>query len=154
MQHGTEEQKQTYLVPLTEGRWGGTMCLTEPQCGTDLGQVKTRAEANPDGSYAISGTKIFISSGEHDLTENIVHIVLARLPDAPKGTRGISPVHRAQVPSRRRRRARPAQRRELRRAGEEDGDQGLGHLRDELRRRHRLPSSDRRTRAWNACSPS
>ena len=90
MQHGTEEQKQTYLVPLTEGRWGGTMCLTEPQCGTDLGQVKTRAEANPDGSYAISGTKIFISSGEHDLTENIVHIVLARLPDAPKGTRGIS----------------------------------------------------------------
>ncbi len=66
------------------------MCLTEPQCGTDLGQVKTRAEANPDGSYAISGTKIFISSGEHDLTENIVHIVLARLPDAPKGTRGIS----------------------------------------------------------------
>ena len=90
MQHGTEAQKQTYLVPLTEGRWGGTMCLTEPQCGTDLGQVKTRAEANPDGSYAISGTKIFISSGEHDLTENIVHIVLARLPDAPKGTRGIS----------------------------------------------------------------
>ena len=90
MQHGTEEQKQTYLAPLTEGRWGGTMCLTEPQCGTDLGQVKTRAEANPDGSYAISGTKIFISSGEHDLTENIVHIVLARLPDAPKGTRGIS----------------------------------------------------------------
>ncbi|MDH4562472.1 acyl-CoA dehydrogenase C-terminal domain-containing protein [Pseudomonas sp. BN411] len=90
MQHGTEEQKQTYLVPLTEGRWGGTMCLTEPQCGTDLGQVKTRAEANLDGSYALTGTKIFISSGEHDLTENIVHIVLARLPDAPKGTRGIS----------------------------------------------------------------
>ncbi|NWL75976.1 acyl-CoA dehydrogenase [Pseudomonas taiwanensis] len=90
MQHGTDEQKRTYLVPLTEGRWGGTMCLTEPQCGTDLGQVKTRAEANPDGSYALTGTKIFISSGEHDLTENIVHIVLARLPDAPKGTRGIS----------------------------------------------------------------
>ncbi|MFC4864921.1 acyl-CoA dehydrogenase C-terminal domain-containing protein [Pseudomonas sp. MAHUQ-62] len=90
MQHGTEEQKRTYLVPLTEGRWGGTMCLTEPQCGTDLGQVKTRADANPDGSYSLTGTKIFISSGEHDLTENIVHIVLARLPDAPKGTRGIS----------------------------------------------------------------
>ncbi|MDH4582011.1 DUF559 domain-containing protein [Pseudomonas sp. BN415] len=89
MQHGTEEQKQTYLAPLTEGRWGGTMCLTEAQCGTDLGQVKTRAEANPDGSYALTGTKIFIYSGEHDLTENIVHIVLARLPDAPKGTRGI-----------------------------------------------------------------
>lgn len=88
--HGSEAQKQTYLVPLTEGRWGGTMCLTEPQCGTDLGQVKTKAEPQGDGSYRITGTKIFISSGEHDLTENIVHIVLARLPDAPKGTRGIS----------------------------------------------------------------
>ena len=88
--HGTDEQKQTYLVPLTEGRWGGTMCLTEPQCGTDLGQVKTRAEPQGDGSYKLTGTKIFISSGEHDLTENIVHVVLARLPDAPKGTKGIS----------------------------------------------------------------
>lgn len=88
--HGSEAQKQTYLTPLTEGRWGGTMCLTEPQCGTDLGQVKTKAEPREDGSYLITGTKIFISSGEHDLTENIVHIVLARLPDAPKGTRGIS----------------------------------------------------------------
>ncbi|MAS25946.1 MAG: acyl-CoA dehydrogenase [Oceanospirillaceae bacterium] len=88
--HGTEQQKQTYLVPLTEGRWTGTMCLTEPQCGTDLGQVKTKATANSDGSYNLSGTKIFISSGEHDLTEQIVHIVLARLPDAPEGTRGIS----------------------------------------------------------------
>jgi alkylation response protein AidB-like acyl-CoA dehydrogenase len=90
MQHGSEEQKSTFLPPLTEGRWAGTMCLTEPQCGTDLGQVKTRADVNADGSYALTGTKIFISSGEHDLTENIVHIVLARLPDAPKGTRGIS----------------------------------------------------------------
>jgi len=88
--HGSEEQKQTYLVPLTEGRWGGTMCLTEPQCGTDLGQVKTRAEPQADGSYKLTGTKIFISSGDHDLTENIIHIVLARLPGAPKGTRGIS----------------------------------------------------------------
>ncbi|WP_166252875.1 acyl-CoA dehydrogenase C-terminal domain-containing protein [Marinobacter salicampi] len=88
--HGSEAQQQQYLGPLTEGRWAGTMCLTEPQCGTDLGQVKTRAELNPDGSYALTGTKIFISSGDHDLTENIVHIVLARLPDAPKGTRGIS----------------------------------------------------------------
>ncbi|MEK9712172.1 MAG: acyl-CoA dehydrogenase C-terminal domain-containing protein [Thalassolituus sp.] len=88
--HGTEEQKQTFLVPLTEGRWTGTMCLTEPQCGTDLGQVKTKAEPNPDGSYNITGTKIFISSGEHDFTDNIVHIVLARLPNAPEGTKGIS----------------------------------------------------------------
>ena len=66
------------------------MCLTEPQCGTDLGLIRTRAEPNGDGSYAITGTKIFITAGEHDLTENIVHLVLARLPDAPKGTRGIS----------------------------------------------------------------
>jgi len=88
--HGSDEQKQTYLVPLTEGRWGGTMCLTEPQCGTDLGQVKTKAEPQKDGTYKLTGTKIFISSGDHDLTENIVHIVLARLPGAPAGTRGIS----------------------------------------------------------------
>jgi alkylation response protein AidB-like acyl-CoA dehydrogenase len=90
MMHGTEEQKQEYLTPLTEGRWGGTMCLTEPHCGTDLGQMKSKAEPQADGSYKITGTKIFISSGEHDLTENIIHIVLARLPDAPAGTRGIS----------------------------------------------------------------
>ena len=88
--HGTEEQKEIYLTKLTEGTWTGTMCLTEPQCGTDLGQVKTKAEPNDDGTYNVSGTKIFISAGEHDLTENIVHIVLARLPNAPKGTRGIS----------------------------------------------------------------
>jgi len=88
--HGTQEQKEIYLTKLTEGTWTGTMCLTEPQCGTDLGQVKTKAEPNDDGSFNISGTKIFISAGEHDLTENIIHIVLARLPDAPKGTRGIS----------------------------------------------------------------
>ena len=88
--HGTEDQKQLYLTKLTEGTWTGTMCLTEPQCGTDLGQVKSKAVPNGDGTYAISGTKIFISAGEHDLAENIIHIVLARLPDAPKGTRGIS----------------------------------------------------------------
>ena len=88
--HGTDEQKQTYLGQLTTGEWTGTMCLTEPHCGTDLGLLRTRAEANEDGSYAIHGTKIFISAGEHDMTDNIVHIVLARLPDAPKGTRGIS----------------------------------------------------------------
>ena len=88
--HGTEEQKNLYMTKMVDGSWSGTMCLTEPQCGTDLGQVKTKAEPNADGSYAISGTKIFISSGEHDLAENIIHIVLARLPDAPKGTKGIS----------------------------------------------------------------
>ncbi len=90
MMHGTDEQKNTYLPPLTEGTWGGTMCLTEPQCGTDLGQVKTKAVPQDDGSYKIAGTKIFISSGEHDLTENIVHVVLARTPGAPEGTKGIS----------------------------------------------------------------
>ena len=88
--HATDEQKEIYLSKLTEGTWSGTMCLTEPQCGTDLGQVKTKAVANKDGSFSITGTKIFISAGEHDLTENIVHIVLARLPNAPEGTRGIS----------------------------------------------------------------
>ena len=90
MQYGSAELKKLYMPPLTEGRWAGTMCLTEPQCGTDLGQIKTRAEPRPDGTYAVTGTKIFISSGDHDLTENIVHVVLARLPDAPPGTRGIS----------------------------------------------------------------
>ena len=88
--HGTDEQKQTYLTKLISGVWSGTMCLTEPHCGTDLGQMKTKAEPNADGSYKINGTKIFISAGEHDLTENIVHIVLAKLPDAPRGTKGIS----------------------------------------------------------------
>jgi alkylation response protein AidB-like acyl-CoA dehydrogenase len=90
MLHATLEQKKTYLPPLTEGRWMGTMCLTEAQCGTDLGQMATVAEPQPDGSYKLTGSKIFISSGDHDLTDNIVHITLARVPGAPKGTKGIS----------------------------------------------------------------
>ena len=88
--HGTEEQKQTYLTKLISGEWTGTMCLTEPHAGSDLGIIRTKAEPQADGSYAVTGTKIFISAGEHDLADNIVHIVLARLPDAPKGTKGIS----------------------------------------------------------------
>lgn len=88
--HGIAEQKQTYLSKLVEGTWTGTMCLTEAHCGTDLGMLKTKAELQEDGSYRITGSKIFISAGEHDLVENIVHIVLARLPDAPAGTKGIS----------------------------------------------------------------
>ena len=88
--HGTEEQKQTYLTKLISGEWTGTMCLTEPHCGSDLGTLRTKAEPNADGSYSITGTKIFISAGEHDMAENIVHIVLARLPGAPEGTKGIS----------------------------------------------------------------
>jgi hypothetical protein len=88
--HGTEAQKQTYLSKLTGGQWTGTMCLTEAHCGTDLGIIKTRAVPQADGSYAVSGSKIFISAGEHDMSQNIVHLVLAKLPDAPAGTKGIS----------------------------------------------------------------
>jgi len=88
--HGTPEQKQLYLPRLTSGEWTGTMCLTEPHCGTDLGLLRTRAEPQADGSYRITGNKIFISAGEHDLAPNIVHLVLARLPDAPVGSKGIS----------------------------------------------------------------
>jgi alkylation response protein AidB-like acyl-CoA dehydrogenase len=88
--HADDALKALYLPRLIDGRWSGTMCLTEPQCGTDLGLIRTRAAPNDDGSYAVTGTKIFISAGEHDLTENIVHLVLARLPDAPKGIKGIS----------------------------------------------------------------
>lgn len=88
--HGTEEQKTLYLPKLTSGEWTGTMCLTEPHCGTDLGLLRTKAEPSGDGSYRLSGQKIFISSGEHDMAVNIVHLVLARLPDAPAGSKGIS----------------------------------------------------------------
>ena len=89
-EHGTDDQKHTYLTKLVSGEWTGTMCLTEPHCGTDLGMLRTKAEPQADGTYKVSGTKIFISAGEHDMADNIVHIVLARLPDAPQGTKGIS----------------------------------------------------------------
>jgi len=88
--HGTPEQKRLYLTKLVSGEWTGTMCLTEAHCGTDLGLLRSKAEPLPDGSYKISGSKIFISAGEHDMAENILHLVLARLPDAPAGTKGIS----------------------------------------------------------------
>lgn len=88
--HGTEQQKQQFLTKLISGIWTGTMCLTESHAGSDLGLIRTKAEPNPDGSYSITGEKIFISAGEHDLSENIIHIVLARLPQAPVGTKGIS----------------------------------------------------------------
>ena len=87
---GTDEQKATYLAKLTSGHWTGTMCLTEPQCGTDLGLLRTKAEPQADGTYKLTGNKIFISAGEHDMAENILHLVLARLPDAPSGSKGIS----------------------------------------------------------------
>jgi alkylation response protein AidB-like acyl-CoA dehydrogenase len=89
-EHGDPEQKQKYLTKLVTGEWTGTMCLTEAHCGSDLGMLRTKAEPQADGSYAITGTKIFISAGDHDMADNIVHIVLARLPDAPQGTKGIS----------------------------------------------------------------
>jgi len=90
LRHASDEIKDTYLPKMIEGKWSGTMCLTEPVCGTDLGLLKTKAEEQPDGTYKISGQKIFITSGDHDLTENIIHLVLARASDSPKGTKGIS----------------------------------------------------------------
>ncbi|MBU2324954.1 MAG: acyl-CoA dehydrogenase family protein, partial [Gammaproteobacteria bacterium] len=88
--HGTPELQTRYLPKLISGEWTGTMCLTEPQCGTDLGLIRTRAVPQADGSYAISGTKIWITGGEHDLVDNILHLVLAKLPDAPDSVKGIS----------------------------------------------------------------
>jgi alkylation response protein AidB-like acyl-CoA dehydrogenase len=88
--HGTPEQKSTYLPKMTSGEWTGTMCLTEPHCGTDLGLMRTKAEPQADGTYKITGNKIFISAGDHDMADNIIHLVLARLPDAPPGIKGIS----------------------------------------------------------------
>jgi len=89
-EHGTPEQKSLYLPKLVSGEWTGTMCLTEAHCGTDLGLLRSKAEAQADGSFKITGSKIFISAGEHDMVANILHLVLARLPDAPIGTKGIS----------------------------------------------------------------
>src|ERR1700754_387301 len=90
LHHGTAEQKAFYLPHMTSGKWTGTMTLTEPHCGTDLGLSRTKAAKQADGSYAITGTKIFISAGEHDLSENIIHLVLARLEGAPAGIKGLS----------------------------------------------------------------
>jgi alkylation response protein AidB-like acyl-CoA dehydrogenase len=89
-EHGSDEQKKVYLPKLASGEWTGTMCLTEAHCGTDLGLLRSKAEPQADGSYSITGSKIFISAGEHDMSENIIHLVLARLPDAPEGSKGIS----------------------------------------------------------------
>ena len=89
-EHGTAEQKRLYLPKLVSGEWTGTMCLTEAHCGTDLGLLRSKAEPQSDGSFKITGSKIFISAGEHDMAANILHLVLARLPDAPAGTKGIS----------------------------------------------------------------
>ena len=90
LEHGTDDQKRLYLPKLVSGEWTGTMCLTEAHCGTDLGLLRSKAEPQGDGTYLITGSKIFISAGEHDISDNIVHLVLARLPDAPEGSKGIS----------------------------------------------------------------
>ena len=90
LEHGTDEQKKTYLPKLVSGEWTGTMCLTESHCGTDLGMLRSKALPQADGSWSITGSKIFISAGEHDMSENIIHLVLARVPDAPEGSKGIS----------------------------------------------------------------
>ena len=114
------------------------MCLTEPHCGTDLGMLRTKAEPQADGSYSITGTKIFISAGEHDLTENILHLVLARLPDAPGGTKGISLFLVPKFLPKADGSVGRAQRHPLRRDRAQDGHQGLVDLRHELRRRQGL----------------
>jgi len=88
--HASDSIKNKFLPKMVEGKWSGTMCLTEPVCGTDLGLLKTKAVEQSDGTYKLTGQKIFITSGDHDLTENIIHLVLARTPDAPSGTKGIS----------------------------------------------------------------
>jgi acyl-CoA dehydrogenase len=139
---GTEEQKALYLPKMVSGQWTGTMNLTEPHCGTDLGLLRTKAEPQSDGSYRITGTKIFISAGEHDLAENIIHLVLAKIPGGPEGVKGISLfiVPKFLV--------NPDGSLGDRNAvscgahGREDGHPRQRHLRDELRRRGRLP--DRR----------
>jgi alkylation response protein AidB-like acyl-CoA dehydrogenase len=128
-----------YLPKLVDGSWAGTMCLTEAHCGTDLGLLRTKAVPQPDGSYKLTGSKIFISAGEHDLTENIIHLVLARLPDAPPGIKGISlfvvPKFLPKANGRQRRRGNGVKCTAHR---TQDGHQGIRHLPDEFRRRHRL----------------
>ena len=136
--HGSEELKATYLPKMISGEWTGAMALTESSAGTDLGLLATRAVPNGDGSFAITGTKIFISSGDHDFGGNVVHLVLARLPDAPKGVRGISLFLCPKFLAGRGRRPRRPQRHVGRRARAQDGHPRPADLRDELRRRHRL----------------
>ena len=150
--HGSDEQKQTYLPNMIEGVWTGTMNLTEPHCGTDLGLLRTKAVPQGDGTYRISGQKIFISAGEHDLSENIIHLVLARIEGAPEGVKGISLFIVPKFVLDDERQAGRAQRRRLRLARREDGHPRQRHLRDELRRRDRLSDRRGRTRASGRCS--
>ncbi len=136
--HGSAEQKKKFLPKMVEGVWAGTMNLTEPHCGTDLGLLRTKAVKQPDGSYKISGTKIFISGGEQDLTENIIHLVIARIEGAPEGTKGISLFIVPKIMVNDDGTLGADERRHLRLDRAQDGHQGLVHLRDELRQRDRL----------------
>ena len=138
LHHADDEQKKTYLPKMTTGEWTGTMNLTEPHCGTDLGMLRTKAVPQADGSYKITGTKIFISAGEHDLADNIIHLVLARIEGAPEGVKGISLFIVPKFLRQRGRLARRAQRAHLRLDRAQDGHPRQRDLRDELRRRDRL----------------
>ena len=154
--HGSDALKRAYLGKLVSGEWIGTMQLTEPQAGSDVGALRTRAERAADGTYRITGQKIFITYGEHDLTDNIIHLVLARLPDAPPGTRGISLVPRPEISAQCRRLARRAQRRARAFDRAQARHPRLADLHHGVRRpRRRRPaiSSAKRTPAWPACSP-
>ena len=146
--HGTPEQKKTYVPKMVAGEWTGTMNLTEPQCGTDLGLLRTKAVRQADGSFKITGTKIFISAGEHDLADNIIHLVLARIEGAPAGIKGVSlfvvPKFLVNADGS----LGAAQRRVLRLDRAQDGHPRQFHLRDELRQRHRL--ADRRREQGHA----
>ena len=134
---GSEEQKQRFLQPMIEGRFFGTMALTEPHAGSSLSDIRTRAEPAADGSYRIKGNKIFISGGDHPLSENIVHMVLASCRMHRRGERHLA-VHRAEVPGQRRRQPRAAQRRDPRRPVPQDGLSRHHLHRAELRRKRRL----------------
>ena len=138
LHHATDEQKKTYLPKMTTGEWTGTMNLTEPHCGTDLGMLRSKAVKQADGSYKITGTKIFISAGEHDMSENIIHLVIARIEGAPEGREGHFALHRAEVPGQCRRLDWRAQLARLRLDRAQDGHPRQFDLRDELRRRDRL----------------
>ena len=145
--HASDELKKKYLPKMVEGDWTGTMNLTEPHCGTDLGLLRIKAVKQADGSYKITGTKIFISAGEHDLSENIIHLVLARIEGAPAGTKGISLFVVPKIHGQGRRLARRAATRvSLRLDRREDGHPRQFDLRDELRRRHRLAGRRRKPR--------
>ena len=165
---GADWMKKHIVPKMVSGEWAGTMCLTEPGCGTDLRLMKTKAVEQPDGTYRMTGTKIFISGGDQDLTDNIIHMVIAKIPgrERPDPRRSFHRefLHGAEIPGRRRRQDGRAQWRHHRRHRAQDGHQGPGHLRAQFRRRHRLaagaqarhrPSRARSARprpAWRACS--